>query len=253
MATRRERPVLTLDVLDTTWINPHLVEVALGGPGFDAFECSPHTDRYTKLLFSQPADGDGEVTVIRRTYTIRRHDPVARQLAIQFVTHGDDGYAAPWAAEAGKGDQITMFGNSNGAYTPDPSADAHLFVGDAAAFPAIASALEVLPPGATAVAILEVDDDDHKVPLDTASNLDVRWVRRDGAVPGTRLVDEVRGADLPDGRVHAFVHGELAAIRALRPHLIDERQIPVEMLSISGYRRYGKDEDGFQAEKRSTR
>lgn len=253
MATRRERPVLTLDVLDTTWINPHLVEVNLGGPGFDAFECSPHTDRYTKLLFTRPAEGQGEATVIRRTYTIRRHDPEARRLAIQFVTHGDEGYAAPWAARAAAGDQITMYGNSSGAYTPDPDADAHLFIGDASAFPAIASALEVLPMGASAVAILEVDGEDHKVPLETAADLDVRWVLREGAVPGSRLVDEVKGSILPGGRVHAFVHGELAAIRALRPHLLEERRLPAEMLSISGYWRHGKNEEGFQAEKRATR
>ena len=39
-----------------------------------------------------------------RTYTVRWVDPVAQELAIDFVIHGDEGLAGPWAASAQPGD-----------------------------------------------------------------------------------------------------------------------------------------------------
>lgn len=39
----------------------------------------------------------------------------------------------------------------------------------------------------------------------------------------------------PDGRVHAFVHGEAVGNRALRRHLLVDWQLPREDLSISPY------------------
>ncbi|WP_240512639.1 SIP domain-containing protein, partial [Streptomyces griseoruber] len=50
--------------------------------------------------------------------------------------------------------------------------------------------------------------------------------------------------------VHAFVHGEAAAVKELRRLLRVDLDIPREDLSISGYWRLGHDEDGWQAAKR---
>ncbi|QXC60904.1 siderophore-interacting protein [Aquihabitans sp. G128] len=51
--------------------------------------------------------------------------------------------------------------------------------------------------------------------------------------------------------MQCFVHGELGMVRELKPFLAQERQVPRELLSVSGYWRRGKDEDGFQVEKRN--
>jgi hypothetical protein len=53
--------------------------------------------------------------------------------------------------------------------------------------------------------------------------------------------------------VQAFVHGEAGYVADLRRHLITDRGIPRDRLSISGYWRRGKNEDGWQAEKAETR
>ena len=42
-------------------------------------------------------------------------------------------------------------------------------------------------------------------------------------------------------------------MKQLRRHLLDERGIRKDLLSISGYWRRGKDEDGWQAEKAADR
>ena len=59
----------------------------------------------------------------------------------------------------------------------------------------------------------------------------------------------VRGAGLPDGEVHAFIHGNADMIKELRAWLFVEHQVPRQNVSISGYWRTGQDEDAWQATK----
>ena len=46
-------------------------------------------------------------------------DAESRRLTLEFVTHGDDGFAGPWAARAREGDALVFTGPA-GAYSPDP-------------------------------------------------------------------------------------------------------------------------------------
>ncbi|BAS07438.1 uncharacterized protein Mb2919c [Arthrobacter sp. Hiyo4] len=99
-----------------------------------------------------------------RTYTVRWVDTEAQELAIDFVIHGDEGLAGPWAAAAKPGDTFTFTG-PGGAYNPAPDADWYLFAGDEAALPAIAAAIESLPAEAAGLAFIEVDSDADIQPL----------------------------------------------------------------------------------------
>jgi hypothetical protein len=49
--------------------------------------------------------------------------------------------------------------------------------------------------------------------------------------------------------VHAFVHGEASAVRALRRHLLVDRSLPHEALSISGYWKRDRTEEGWREDK----
>ena len=253
---------MQLVVRRTEDLGAHLRRVWLGGPGLDDYVHNQFTDAYVKLVFPRPGvsypvpldlpairlDLPSERWPVLRTYTVRRYDGDAGELAIDFVLHGDAGVAGPWAARATSGDELVVLG-PGGAYAPRADADWHLFVADESAIPAVAAALERLPASARALAFVEVESADDELVLDTRAALDLRWVHRDDAAPNARLVDAVRAAEWPVGRPHAFVHGELGAIRGLRPHLLEERGLTTDDLSISGYWRVGKDEDGFQAEK----
>jgi len=176
---------------------------------------------------------------------VRWVDPVARELAIDFVVHGDSGIAAPWAAAAAPGDTLALAG-PGGGYAPDPVANAHVFAGDASALPAIAAALEALPATARGFAYLEAERQQVTAPV----GVDVHWMGAAAAEydPG-RLAAAVAAEPWPDGVVQVFVHGERESVKALRRVLAD-RGVPRELLSISGYWAFGRTEDRFQAEKR---
>lgn len=260
---RRGGPGHRLQVLRTARLTPHIVRVVLGGPGLADVADTEFTDRYVKLAFPRPGVtypepfdlGAIRETMpradwpISRTYTIRSLDHAAGEMAIDFVVHGDTGVAGPWALAARPGDALVLSG-PGGAYAPAADVDAHVLVGDEAALPAIAAALERMPADADVRAFVEVDGPDDELALETPARLALRWVHRER---GEGLVDAVRDADWPVGRVQAFVHGETAAVKALRALVLDERGVARELLSISGYWRRGADEDSFQALKQADR
>jgi NADPH-dependent ferric siderophore reductase len=266
----KKRGITTMRVLRTEWVTPHLIRVVLGGPGLASFVDNGFTDKYVKLLFPlpgvtypEPIDLDlirrefpREQWPTTRTYTIRYYDPGAGELAIDFVTHGDDGIAAPWATRAQPGDEVIVRG-PGGAYAPDPTADWHLLVGDESALPAIGAALEALPRGASARVFLQVADEAEVQKLAGPGDVEITWLYRtdyeSAAAAGDALVEIVRTLEFPAGSVHAFVHGEAGFVAQLRRHLTTERAVPRDRLSISGYWRRGKNEDGWQAEKAETR
>ncbi|MFC3494589.1 siderophore-interacting protein [Glycomyces rhizosphaerae] len=259
---RRTPMVTTAEVLRTERVTPHMIRVVLGGEGLDGFDCGDYTDHYLKLQFPAPGveypepfdlarireELPREQWPVTRTYTVRRWDAAARELWIDFVYHGDEGLAGPWAANVQPGELVRFVG-PGGAYAPARDADWHLLAGDESAVPAISVAVERLDPGARAHVFLEVEGPEEEQQLKSAADVNVTWLHRGGARIGERLVDAVRGFDFPEGDVHAFVHGEAGFVRDLRRLLRFEREVPRERLSISGYWRLGHDEDGWQSSK----
>jgi NADPH-dependent ferric siderophore reductase len=256
-----KRSVHVGEVLRTEWLTPHMVRVVAGGAGLSAFAGSEYTDAYVKVVFladgvtyPRPLDLDAirethprEHWPRNRTYTVRRWDARAREITIDFVVHGDEGLAGPWARDARPGDEILLLG-PGGGWSPSPSAP-NLLVGDESAIPAIAAALEALGPGATGQVVIEVHGPEDEVPLMAPATIPVRWLHRGDAPVGTTLTEVVSGLDLP-ADVQAFVHGEAGFVRDLRRFLKQERGLSNDQLSISGYWRQGADDEGWRAVKR---
>ena len=264
MTDKPARPPATAGVVQRVErLTPHLVRVAVGGPGLAGLRAGIHTDQYVKVHFPlpgvdypQPFDTNAiraalprEQWPVVRTYTIRRWLPGVPELWIDFVVHGDAGVAGPWAARARPGDPI-WFSGPGGAYTPDPAADWHLLAGDESALPAMAAALEAMPADARATALVEVAGPADELKLDAPAGADIRWLHRGDAPVGELLVPAVRELTFPSPAVHVFVHGEATFVRDLRRHLRLERGVPLDRMSISGYWRRGMNEDGWQAGKR---
>ncbi|OIJ90683.1 NADPH-dependent ferric siderophore reductase [Streptomyces sp. MUSC 14] len=258
---RKPRKARTAQVVRTERLTPHMQRVVLGGEGLADFAADTCTDHYVKLLFGpagvtypEPFDLERireefprEQWPVTRTYTVRAFDPELRELTLDFVVHGDEGLAGPWATRVRPGETVRFMG-PGGAYAPDPEADWHLLAGDESALPAISRALESLPAGSRAHVFVEVSGPGEEQKID--SDAAVVWLHRGDRPVGEALVEAVRGLDFPEGRLHAFVHGEAGFVKELRRLLRVEKQVPREDLSISGYWRLGHNEDGWQASKR---
>lgn len=247
------RQAIDLTVLRTEQLAPHMTRVHLGGVGFDAFTPSDRTDSYVKLQFGTEAEP------MLRTYTVRSVDFARRELAIDFVVHGAEGVAGPWAASAAAGDTLRVFG-PGGAYRPDPTADWHLLAGDESALPAISTAVEALASDAVGQVFVEVADAAAEIEIDAPAGVTVTWVHR--GVPAGEVSDADSGTAAPlvaavlaapwlAGEPHVFIHGEAAAVmHGLRPYIRKERGVPAARASISGYWRRGRTEEGFRTWKR---
>ncbi|BBZ38483.1 hypothetical protein MCNS_15460 [Mycobacterium conspicuum] len=249
-----------------------MVRVVLGSNSFDTFVPSKFTDSYIKLAFVHPdvdiaalphpltldsfADVAPEKKPSVRTMTVRRVDVEARELAVDIVTHGEHGVAGQWAASAQPGEPIFLMG-PGGAYTPDPAADWHLLAGDESALPAIATALEALPPSAVGKAFIEVAGPEDEIPLSAPDGVAVNWVYRGGradlvgddrAGDFAPLIEAVTTAQWLPGQVHVFIHGEAQAVmHNLRPYVRTERGVDAKWASsISGYWRRGRTEESFR-------
>lgn len=264
----RPQSVFVVDRVER--LTPHLVRVHLGGDAFDAFlagadpERLAATDKYVKLLLAKPHLGlvppydldalretlAPEDVPVRRTYTVRSVDEAAKTIAVDFVVHGDEGLAGPWAAAAQPGDLLALSG-PGGGYAPsaDPAVF-HLLVGDDAALPALAAAIEALGTDARGVALLEVESAADQLPLTAPTGVELRWLHRAGAAPGSLLVAAAEELARPEGVVQAFVHGERTAIKQVRRVLTDGWGLDRADLSLSAYWALGRAEDRFQAEKR---
>jgi NADPH-dependent ferric siderophore reductase len=260
---RPARPQAVLTVLGQERLSPHTVRITAGGPGCDALRMNEFTDKYAKILFVDPGLGltppydlaalreslPPEQQPVTRTYTLRRADAERQQVVIDFVVHGDQGIAAPWAAHAEPGDVLTMSG-AGGAYRPDPDCDWHLLMGDESALPAICSALEALPDDARGLAYLETSDPGLYLDAKPPAGLEINWLQR--PEPGSRprlLADTLLAGPWLAGRADVFAHGERESMKALRAAL-KTRLGDGDQLSLSGYWASGRTEDVFQSEKR---
>jgi len=258
---RRTRRVIQTRVEDVHRLTPHLIRVVVGGEDLEGFAAGEFTDHYVKLQippkgapYSAPFDADDVKARLprdqwprTRSFTVRRWDAERTLLTIDFVDHGDVGVAGPWASAARPGDGLQLTG-PGGAYTPDPAADWHLMVGDEAVVPAIAASLERLREGVPVHVILEVGGPEDEVALATPGDLRVTWLHRRAGVYDA-LVEAVRALAFPEGAVHAFVHGEASAVRAVRRHLVVDRGIPRDALSVSGYWKRGRTDEGWREDK----
>ncbi|MHA7155307.1 siderophore-interacting protein [Arthrobacter sp. TMN-50] len=262
-AVRKPKPQTILTVQSTEWLTPTMVRVVAGGAGFATFGSNNFTDRYVKIHFAKPELGlippydhralsetlDPADLPVTRTYTLRWVDYAARRLAIDFVVHGEEGLAGPWAASAGPGDTLVVTG-PGGGYSPDESADWHLFAADESALPAVAAALESVKPDAVGLAFLEVETESDRHDLAAPPGIEVVWLYRRGVPAGTLLPTAVQQAQWRSGRVQVFAHGEREAMKRLRDVFFTQRGLERGQVSLSGYWAEGRTEDRFQAEKK---
>ncbi|MFI7482775.1 siderophore-interacting protein [Kocuria sp. M1R5S2] len=268
---RPRRPQLNLTVRSSHELSPSMVRVVLGIDEPERYEDIAPPEKYVKLVFLDPsvegplrARGEtpdywelketlpGAQQPVTRHLTIRRWVPERHELWMDFVVHGDEGFAGPWAARAEPGDRIIALG-PGGKWSPDPDAGWTLIAADDAAIPAALAVLEALPANACGEVVLEVDSPRDVLDVPAPAGMAVHWVFRQDAdddVPA--LVRAVGEAGWPEATedVQVFAHGEREAMKALRRELFTRRGLERSQASLSGYWARGRTEDAFQAEKK---
>jgi NADPH-dependent ferric siderophore reductase len=232
-----------LEVLRVVDLTPRMRRITLGGPELAGF-VSLGTDDHVKLLFPQNAaeqaaletlvlgagKGDGPMPAMR-DYTPRRYDLDTLELDIDFVLHGD-GPASTWAEQAKPGQFLHIGGPRGSMIVPDMF-DSYLLIGDETALPAIARRLEGLPANRRALVIVEVENGKEQQVLQSAAEVNVIWVLREGGKD--HLLSTVRQIKLPTGSLYAWVATETKVSRQIRRVLLDEHGLDEQFVKAVGY------------------
>ncbi|MGW5877567.1 siderophore-interacting protein [Nocardiopsis terrae] len=236
----------------------HFVTVTFGGPDLARFEFLG-LDQCVRVFLRRPgqerltlpdSDADGwypeyrempdEVRPYVRNYTMRRFDPEALELDVEFVAHADGGPASTWAASATVGDEVGLFPEGI-YYLPPSEADWHLLVGDESAVPALLSIVEQAPRDLRAQVYLEVPSPRDVRPVKAPPGVEVHWLPREDAhaVPGRLALETVRSGPLPKGRPYCWVAGENGLPTGLRRALVREHEVAKDDITFVGYWRAG--------------
>ena len=139
------------------------------------------------------------------------------------VPNMDHTLYARWAAA------VTVTFAAMGGSAPDPAASVVYGV------PCVYGEL---PATARAIAVIEIVEDGEQIALESAAQLDVRWVARHGR-KGPLLLDALAQVALPqDGDGYVWVACEHAQVQGLRGHFIDAG-VPKQHLHVASYWKHG--------------
>lgn len=169
-----------------------------------------------------------------RSYTLRRWRPEAGEVDIDFVVHGTDGVAGPWATTARPGAEVAIL--DQGCGWPHPGTGNVLLVADETGMPAVLGILRDLPADVSVTAVIEVPDAADIQDSQHRGTADIRWLTRgSGQAPGTAALREIADLALPTGDRHAFAVGESGLATGTRRHLVRERSWAKDEITFCGY------------------
>ncbi|MFK4730566.1 siderophore-interacting protein [Agromyces mediolanus] len=251
--THSELGVVQAEVTAARRLSPHFVRLTVAGEalagwrhlGFDQwFRLAVPTNddtRFDNLADTFNMSGylkyltlPKSTRPVIRNYTVREFRPDARELDIDFVVHGEDGVAGPWAGSLPLGATVALIDQGCG-YRHVESAEVVL-VGDESALPAVLGILRDLPREARGHAVVEVPDLADAQPDEGPDGVELRWVaRRPDAAVGAAALEALR--ELPPfvGAVSAFAAGESKLATGARRHLVNDRGVPKANVDFCGY------------------
>ena len=240
-----------LTVVETRQISPGIKRIVFGGTSLADFPVAQESG-YIKFCFN--FDGHAlthasqiEKGLVRRTYTVRRFDPIKKQLSVDFVLHSDGaGPGGRWARDAQPGQEILMAGPGPTKLAKPGQRD-YLFVGDMTALPAIAANLELLPSSATGIALIQVNSDEDKQSLTSPPGIEVHWHIE---TQPKGLLSKLKQLPWPAHVPETWVACEFGQMRELRQFLVQEKQLDRRDMYISSYWRQGRCEEEHKIDKK---
>ncbi|WP_205697661.1 siderophore-interacting protein [Conexibacter sp. SYSU D00693] len=169
-----------------------------------------------------------------RNFTVRAHHPAAAAIDVDLFAHGDVGRFSSWADTAKAGDRLA-FAGPRIDWSPSPDAAWTLLVADETGLPALQAAVEVLPAGHRAFAVVEVAGPEEERPVGSRADVTWTWAHRGDAPPGTttRLRDAVLALSLSHGDGQVWGGAESTAMRDIRRALQGRPEPP--SMAMRGY------------------
>ena len=201
-------------------LSSHFVRLVLGGSELAEFASTGIPDEWVALTIP------GQFQT--RYYTVRSWD--GAELTLDIVVH-EHGLVTEWASTDCVGEMVTV-SEPKGSFAMPPDAAWLLLVGDLTALPAIARIMETVSVPVTAW--VETPDEPIRAYVDG----DVSWSTPPSGVE-TATADIVTSIDWPSGSGYFWMAGESAQMRAIRKHLMRERQLPTSAYDVMGYWRGG--------------
>lgn len=229
---RREVRRRTLTVTALEALSPRTLRVVFSSPELRDFE-SDAPDDHIKLFFPSGAE------IVMRDFTPRAFDAAQGRLLVDFALHAE-GPATTWARAARVGDRLEIGGPRGSLVIPDDF-DWYLLIGDESALPAIARRVEELRPGVPVTTVVAVQGAEDEQSLNTQAAWSPIWLHRttttDDAAP---LLAAVASLKFPPGDGLVWIAGENRLARALRDHIVKERQHPAAWTKAAAYWKRGE-------------
>ena len=222
MSTRARQ--FQAEVLRREQLSSQFVRLVLGGPGLVDFASTGIPDEWVALTIP------GQFQT--RYYTVRSWQ--GGELALDIVVH-EHGLVTEWASTDCVGEVVTV-SEPKGSFSMPADAAWLLLVGDLTALPAIARIMETVSVPVTAW----VETPDEPIRGYVAGQVDgqVSWTTPPAGVE-TATSEIVTAIDWPSGSGYFWMAGESAQMRAIRKHLMRERQLPTSAYDVMGYWRGG--------------
>lgn len=246
-----------VEVLRRERVSPNMVRVTFGGDDLTGFRFLGF-DHWCRLAL--PVDGGGELgrlpstfnlggylrylrlpkdtRPVIRNYTLRQFR-AGSELDIDFVVHGEEGIAGPWARDVEPGARAAFIDQGRG-FAPVP-AEWTLVVADESALPAAVGILRDLPRESTGHALIEVLDEADVQAVQAPEGMTVQWLVRDSAQPpGALALPALEDLTVPAGLPYAFAAGESSLATGARRHLVKARGVPKRNVGFAGYWKRGR-------------
>jgi NADPH-dependent ferric siderophore reductase len=229
-------------------LTPNMIRIWFGGADLGRFVISRYTherlvvvlprasERETRAPLRQPdgtLDYPSDDEPALRSYTVRHWDGGRTEMVIDVVRH-DGGVAAAWAGQARVGD-VVYLSPAKGWYAPPADTTWQLLLADMTALPALGRIVEGLPAGQRAIIVAEVASEADRQPLAGPAELSSHWLQGGNGHGPSRLLETLRGLELPQGPGYLWFAGEAAESRAVRKYVRRELGWPAGRFTIIGY------------------
>lgn len=162
-------------------------------------------ESFTWTAFYEMTD---DVRPVGAYYSVRRLRD--NEMDIEVYLHEPAGNVSGWVTTCQPGDPVALWGPRT-AWAPPSEVDWWLLVADETGVPALARIAEGLPAGAVVHSVVG---------------------------PYEGLLEQVRALDFPEGNPYIWGGAESRAMTAIRRYVRNERGVPRERVSLTGYWRH---------------